>query len=236
MIGPSGRVFSFSQVQIAGKYAHQTLCSFYQLRHAVAAVTVTSARNSSPTHRQPRRAAKSSHCYRLVSQKADGCCTGTACSNIHSEKKKRALDTTRLVAVGEVDGARPEVGKHLQHGHPERLLPSQQGAVNAEQECGHEYLRVVLEGLTQGHVEAWGNDGVGVHEEQEVPLRDARPGVQSGAPPPHGSGRAGPSAREFEFAMPQKGSQGEGGADGWAGVEEVRACCRQEERHTAWEG
>lgn len=84
-----------------------------------------------------------------------------------------------------MDGARPDVGDLLHHGHPERLLPAQQGPVNAEEEGGHEDLRV-LEGVAERYIERGRYDGVGMHEQQEIPASDARSSIQGRSAPANG--------------------------------------------------
>lgn len=83
-----------------------------------------------------------------------------------------------------MDAARPVVGDFLHDGHPERFLPPQQSTVDAEQEGGHQNLRI-LKGFSEGHVEARRHDGISVHKQQEVSRSDARPGVESWPTPAH---------------------------------------------------
>lgn len=83
-----------------------------------------------------------------------------------------------------MDAARAVVGDSLHHGHPERLLPPQQSAVDAEEEGGHEDLGIP-ESFSEGHIEGWRHDGIGVDEQEEVSGCDASPGVQSWPTPTH---------------------------------------------------
>ena len=103
-----------------------------------------------------------------------------------------------LIPVGQVDAARSVVGDSLHDGHPERLFAAQQGSVDAEAKRCHED-RWVAEGVAQRDVEGRRHDGVGVHEEEKVSLRDARPGIHGRPTPPHRGRRAvAAPARETE--------------------------------------